>query len=224
MLQRANDIMGYQLKTKDGEIGRSKDLLFDDKSWTIRYLVVNTGGWLVGRRIIISPFAIQSLVSDTKMLAVNLTKSQIENAPSLDEDKPVSRQYEVEIFGYYNWPIYASENPWGLMGAPEEIPTPQNEDEGDKHLRSMNEVEGYSIQAEDGSIGHVHDLIIDDNSWGIPHIVVDLRKWLSGKKVIVDSSKVESIDWVTSEVKVSLSRRQIKNSPKYDQSTPLGGA
>ncbi|MCF7922992.1 MAG: PRC-barrel domain-containing protein [Candidatus Marinimicrobia bacterium] len=224
MLQCANDIMGYQLKARDGEIGRSKDLLFDDKSWTIRYLVVDTGGWLMGRRIIISPFAVQSLDSDTKMLAVNLTKNQIENSPSLDEDKPVSRQYEVEIFGYYNWPIYASENPWGLMGAPGDLPVPETEDEGDKHLRSMNEVEGYSVQAEDGSIGHIHGLIIDEDSWGIKHIVVDTRKWLSGKKVIIDSSNVTSIDWVTSEVKVSLLRKQIEKSPEYDPSTPLGEA
>ncbi len=223
MLYSANDIMGYYLKGNDGEIGRSKDLLFDDKSWIIRYLVADTGGWLVGRRILISPFAVQSLDSDTKILPVNLTKSQIEDAPSLDEDKPVSRQYEVEIFGYYNWPIYASENPWGLMGAPGDLPAPQSEEDGDKHLRSMKEVESYAVQAEDGSIGRIHDLIIDDESWNIVYMIVDTRKWLPGKKVIIESSKVESINWFNRKVKIALSRRQIKKSPEYDPTTPLDG-
>lgn len=224
MLRSAKDMMGFQLKAKDGEIGRSKDFLFDDEHWTIRYLLADTGGWLLGRRVLISPISMDNVDKKSKLFSVDLTKRQIEQAPSEAEDAPVSRQFEIEFFNYHQWPFYWSGggHPWGVMESPQGMRMQSEDSEmsseikGDKHLRSMNVVRGYYIEAEDGEIGHIEDFIVDDETWAIRYIVVDTRNWLPGKKVLVSPSWAKEIDWALSHVQFGVSREQIKNSPEYD--------
>ena len=108
MLQKAKDLSGYKLDARDGEIGKVREFYFNDQSWTVRYLIADTGGWLSGRIVLISPYALDPANEGTKLIPVDLTKAQIERSPSLDTDKPVSRQYENEYYSYYGWPGY-----WG---------------------------------------------------------------------------------------------------------------
>ena len=106
MLRKAKDLNGYKLDARDGEIGKVKEFYFDDHSWTVRYLVADTGGWLSGRTVLISPYALDPANEGGKVIPVDLTKAQIEKSPSLDTDRPVSRQYEWEYFSFYGWPAY----------------------------------------------------------------------------------------------------------------------
>ena len=109
MLYTAKTLKGYKLDSLDGEIGKVKEFYFDDRHWTIRYLVADTGNWLPGRQVLISPYALNSCdTAKRRTLSVNLTKKQIENSPSLNSDKPVSRQFEEDYYGYYGWPPYWS--------------------------------------------------------------------------------------------------------------------
>jgi hypothetical protein len=91
MLSRAKTIEGYRLDSRDGEIGMVKEFYFDDRHWTIRYLVADTGNWLAGRQVLISPYALGAVSSEEQHVVVDLTKKQIEDSPSLNSDKPVSR-------------------------------------------------------------------------------------------------------------------------------------
>src|SRR5664279_930043 len=106
MLSNAKTLKGYTLDSLDGEIGEVNEFYFDDRHWTIRYLVADTGNWLTGRQVLISPYALVAVVREEQHIAINLTKKQIENSPSLESDKPVSRQFEVDYYGYYDWPMY----------------------------------------------------------------------------------------------------------------------
>lgn len=108
MLNKAKTLKGYKLQSLDGEIGGVKEFYFDDRHWTIRYLVADTGDWLPGRQVLISPHALVSVSSQAQSIAVDLTKKQIEGSPSVDSDKPVSRQFEATYSGYYGYPLY-----WG---------------------------------------------------------------------------------------------------------------
>src|SRR5664279_5211850 len=108
MLSKANTLKGYKLDGIDGEIGKVKEFYFDDRHWTIRYLVADTGNWLTGRQVLISPHALTAADKEEQHIAVNLTKKQIEDSPSLESDKPVSRQFELSYYAYYGWPMY-----WG---------------------------------------------------------------------------------------------------------------
>src|SRR5450759_1227204 len=115
MLNKAKILTGYKLDSLDGEIGKVEEFYFDDQHWTIRYLVADTGDWLTGRLVLISPHALHAASKQEQHIAIGLTKKQIEESPSLDSDKPVSRQFEEAYYGHYGWPQY-----WGgpyLWGA-----------------------------------------------------------------------------------------------------------
>jgi len=94
MLSKARTLTGYKLHSLNGEIGKVEEFYFDDRHWTIRYLVADTGNWLTGRQVLISPYALVTVNRKEQHIAIDLTKKQIEDSPSLNSDKPVSRQFE----------------------------------------------------------------------------------------------------------------------------------
>jgi uncharacterized protein YrrD len=227
MLNKIKTLEGFKLNCFDGEIGKVKEFYFDDRHWTIRYLVADTGGWLTGKQVLISPYALVAADRAEHYITVNLTKEQIENSPPLGSDQPVSQQFETDYHGYYGYPMY-----WGglsMWGAYPYIqrdreqwyePTPE-EKKGDPNLRSTREVSGYHIQATDGEIGHVEDFIIDDRTWAIRYLIVDTVNWWSGKKVLVSPRWIDRVSWNESKVFINLPSEIIKQSPEYMQETLL---
>ncbi|MFT5874213.1 MAG: sporulation protein YlmC with PRC-barrel domain [Clostridium sp.] len=218
------------MKCIDGEIGKVKEFYFDDHHWTIRYLVVDTGNWLADRQVLISPYALDGVNNEEKYIIINLTKSQIENSPSLDSEKPVSRQFEEEYYMYYKWPIYwGGLNVWGTRGLSPIVEGNQNQEklmesiqsdsELDKHLRNTNEVSGYTIQATDGEIGHVEDFIIDHETLEIRYLVIATMNWWPGKKILVSPKWIDRVSWNESTVFVNLLRQSIKQSPEYTEAS-----
>jgi uncharacterized protein YrrD len=229
LLYKAKTLKGYKLDSLDGEIGNVKEFYFDDQHWAIRYLVADTGNWLMGRQVLISPYALVAVIEGEQHIAVDLTKKQIEDSPSLNSDKPVSRQFEDAYYGYYGWPVY-----WGgpLMWGAYSYPfimrdrekwgeSTQNEKVWDPHLRSTHDVSGHHIQAADGEIGHVEDFIIDDETWAIRYLIIDTRNWWPGKKVLVSPQWIERVSWSESKVFVNLPREAIKQSPEYTDESML---
>ena len=102
MLSKAKTLQGYSLQNIDDEtIGKVKEFYFDDRYWTVRYLVADTGNWLTGRQVLISPYALVAVNNDHQNIVAGLTKKQIEDSPSLDSDKPVSHQFERAYYGHY---------------------------------------------------------------------------------------------------------------------------
>lgn len=234
MLRVAAEIKGYDIIAKDGDIGSVTDLYFDDERWTVRYIIADTGDWIIGRKVLLSPFAVVAVDWSEHQVAVSLTRDQVQNAPSIDEDAPVSRKYERSYMGHYGWPAY-----WGGMFAWGAWPVPflpddrpraeggdsvEEPDEGDTHLRSVKEVTGYHIQATDEGIGHVENFILDDESWELRYLVVDTSNWWFGKKVLIAPAWVTSVDWLDRKVQVNLSRTQIKEAPEFDPSVPISRA
>src|ERR1700691_3181292 len=100
MLTNANQVKGLVIRATDGEIGTVDQLFFDDETWGVRYLTVETGGWLDGRRVLISPISVVHTDWQAKRLDVALTKKQVENSPDMDTHQPVSRQHAAAYFGY----------------------------------------------------------------------------------------------------------------------------
>lgn len=223
MLDNASLLIGYKLHSLDGEIGEVKDFYFDDRHWTIRYLVVDTGNWLTGRQVLISPYALGIVNKTQRHIAVSLTKKQIEDSPSLNSDKPVSKQFEDAYYLYYGWPVYW-DGPyiWGyspdiVRDSELWIKTADSDKRWNPHLRSTDAVSGHDIQAKDGEIGHVADFIIDDHTWTIRYLVIDTRNWWPGKKVLVSPQWIERVSWEELKVFVNLSREAIKQAPEYTE-------
>lgn len=226
MLSKAKTLKGYKLESIDGEIGRVKDFYFDDQHWAIRYLVADTGNWLTGRQVLISPYALVAVIKEKQLIAIDLTKKQIEESPSLNSDKPVSRQFEETYYGYYGWPAYyGGPYMWGsyhyVMHDREKwLESTQGEKVWDPHLRSTHDVSGHHFQAADGEIGHVEDFIIDDVTWAIRYLLIATVNWWPGKKVLVSPKWIERISWSESKVFVNLSRETIRQSPEYNEESP----
>jgi hypothetical protein len=233
MLRAISELNGIGIAATDGEIGSVKDFYFDDLTWTIRYLVVDTGSWLPGRQVLISPMSVTAPPTADR-LPVGLTKQAIENSPSIDTDRPVDRQHEVALSSYYRYPYYW-EGPyrWGAIASPDAAvmsPLPEpvaqeleaREREGaDQHLRSARDVSGYYLEAVDGGIGHVEDFIVDDEAWAIRYILVDTANWWPGRKVVISPEWIRDVSWPDSTVYVDLPREQIKAAPEYDPSRPF---
>jgi hypothetical protein len=228
MLRNVNGILNYVLLAEDGEIGRCKDFLFDDEKWTIRYMVADTRKWLPGRKVLISPISLGEPDWSSHRFKVELTRRQIKDSPLLDEDGPVSRQYENLFSRYYGAsPYWGGTNIWGSSPSPFLLRVQQDrlatdfEGPEKNHLRSVKEVIGYHIQATDGDIGHVEDFVVDDEVWALRYVVVDTRNWLPGRKVLVSPQWIAAVNWAEEKLKVDLTTDSIKNSPEYDILAPI---
>lgn len=227
MLLKANTLKGFKLEGLDGKLGTVSEFYFDDQHWAVRYLVADTGGWLSGRQVLISPYALVGAIKEDTAIAVNLTQKQIQDSPSLDSDMPVSRQFEQDYHGYYGWPLYwGGPLMWGaypyLMRDPNQWNTQgETGHSWDPHLRSTAAVTGHPIQAADGEIGHVVDFILDDETWAIRYLVVDTRNWWPGKKVLVSPKWIERVSWSEMKVFVQLTRAAVKASPAYTEEGSL---
>jgi uncharacterized protein YrrD len=226
MLYKATTLKDYTLHSLDGKIGGVKDFYFDDRHWTIRYLVADTGGWLTDRQVLISPYALASVNEKERSISINLTKQKIKDSPALDSDKPVSRQYEEAYHGYYGWPMYCGgPNPWGPYPTIErdlnKWRAAQGKKAWDPRLRSSRDVSGYHIQAKDGEVGHVDDFIIDDEIWAIRYLLINTMNWWPGKQVLVSPKWIERVSWGESKVFINLLRETIKRSPDYVKESPI---
>ena len=229
MLLNLKNLCGHKLSATDGDIGHVKDFYFDDNTWAVRYLVVDTGTWLPGRQVLLSPYAFGRLEIEAKILPVCLTKQQIENSPSIDTHRPVSRQYEENYFRYYGWPTYwEGGRVWGASDYPGMMPASPPESMGiyeydqwdDTHLRSTKAVHGYAIEASDGAIGTVSGLIVDDKSWTIRDLVVETGHWYAGKEVLIPSGKIKRVSYAESKVYVNLSMADIKLTAENEVARP----
>jgi len=238
MLRSVSGMRGFTIQATDGDMGAVDEFLFDDVQWTIRYLVVHTGGWLSGRLVLVSPLAFRSVDWDRETFDVALTRQQVEESPSIATDQPVSRQQEEAYSRYYGYPYYWDDlGLWGAgiyprMASLSAVDSTYGDGEtaparpslGDPHLRSAREVTSYTIQARDGDLGHVEDFIVDDESWVLRYMVVDTRNWWPGKHVLVSPHWITAVRWTQSSVVVDLLRETIQACPEYDPSTLLNRA
>lgn len=228
MLYRMEKLIGMTIGASDGEIGKIKDIYFDDARWAARYLVVDTGGWLEQRNVLFSPFSIERIDWDLRIVHVRLTRQQVRSSPSYDTDKPVSRQHEMEFLAYYGYPGYwGGPLLWGAIPYPvmpvhalppvnEALPEDAEAAPLDSHLRSAVEVTGYNLRATDDTIGHLQDFMIDDQSWAIRYIVVDTRNWWPGKHVVIPPQWIRQLDWSENVVNVDVSRDTVRQAPEFD--------
>lgn len=230
MLRSLKDLRGYGIAATDGSIGDINDFLFDDRLWTLRYVVVDTGDWLPGRKVVIAPESIGRPDDRNRKLPVTLDRQRIKEGPDLEFHKPVSRQHEEAISSFYGWPRYW-DYPAGVTAAPLLVgasPATSVKEQffdeaprGDPNLRSTREIEGYRIASTDDAFGHVVDFFADDEDWRIRYLLIDTRNWLPGRHVLIGQEWLTGIDWSDKQVSVNLAKDEIKESPPYDSDVPL---
>jgi hypothetical protein len=230
MLINAKELNGFNVAGSDAPAGEVKDTYFDDVRWTVRYLVVDTRAWLKGREVLISPLSVAHLDRERQRLDLAVTQKQVDESPSIETDKPVSRMLESHLNRYYGYPDYwtfgANAPIWGwgdLPVLPSNLGVPSPLDSGDTntHLRSTREVMGYHIKAHDETFGHVEDLLIDPDSWAIRYLLIDTRNWWPGPPVLVGAEWAADIDWATRTLAMDMDAERIKACPPYDPASPV---
>lgn len=215
-------LKGYSLQARDGDIGTITDVWFDDERWTVRYLVVRTGGWLLGREVLIAPSVVRGLNVAREQIAVDLTREQVEKSPPVDSEQPVSHHYESRLHNHYGWTPYWAGGTFGALGSigtDTADPPPPREpvsEPRDPRLRSSDEVRGYGMHARDGEIGEVVDFVIHEEDWTIRYLVADTRKWLPGRKVLLAPSWVQAIRWSEREIVIDMERETLRTAPGYE--------
>lgn len=244
MRHHIEKLLGSVVEGSDGSIGKVIYLYFDDHTWTVRSLVVSPGDWLAGRRdVLISPISISAGTRPAKTLQTGLSRAQVRGSPDVDTRKPVSRQHEIEQYGYYDYPYYwGGSGLWGegiqpammltaYHGAvPNDVALRQQafvasqaalhaQRGDDPHLRSCNAAIGYHLHASDGELGHVAGLLIDDETWSLRYLIVNTSDWWFGHDVLVAPSWIDDISWLDATVSVSVTRRAVKDAPPYDADT-----
>jgi uncharacterized protein YrrD len=230
VLHLARKVSGATLRATDGDIGTLEDFYFEEDRWTVRYLLVDTGKWFSGKKVLISPM---SVTGDWGMsgVRVNLTKDQVWHSPEFDHRQPLSRAGETKILGYYGYPYYwGAGNIWGAFDNPAALATgpavtrPADDgasattgiDPEARDLRSTNKSTGYHLHATDGEIGHVDDFLIGQESWRIRYLLVDTSNWIGGKSVIVSCDALERLDRDRGTLHVATTRSAIRNGPAFD--------
>jgi len=245
MLRTVKDLERYAIHATDGVIGHVRGVYFDDKSWVVRYLVVDTGGWLADRKVLISPLSVVRVNQLDRVLSVSIRRQQVKDSPDIDTNKPISRQHESGYLGYYGYPYYWDGGGfWGVGSFPSlllnvsergmagsdgrsDIERTQamgevgTEPGDDAHLRSCEAVTGYRIETSDGHLGHVKGFLVEEATWAIRYLIVTTSDWWLGHDVLIAVRWIEAVSWLDNSVTVALTREAVKSSPVYDLARTL---
>jgi hypothetical protein len=202
----------------------------------VRYMVVQASPRLQGRRLLLPSTVIEPPDWIEKVLPVSLTVAEVEASPEVDLREPLTRHRLTELHEYYGWPPSWTESrlrstvpvgPSELQAAKAaqvglEGKEPTTEPVvGGPHLRSTEEVVGYHVHGEDGAIGKLVDLLVDEEEWRIRYLLVDTGEWLSGRQVTLAPDWIESVSWLQSEISVASTRQEVSEAPEYDPSEQL---
>ncbi len=236
MLNRVRDLNSYSIGATDGEIGRVRDVYFEDRWWRLRYIVVTTSHWLPGRQVLISPLFLRGIDAAHHVLHADLTKIQVARSPGVDTATPASHQHELELLRYYGFPYC-----WTWSGLPHGVPDPAAagfwrtsaalnrqlaasagvEEQYDARLRSARAGIGYYVHTVDADVGHVADFLFDEGSWTVRYIAVTTGNWWPRHKVLVPVPWLAQVNWLASTVNVKLTSEVVRTAPLYDPSRPL---
>lgn len=219
MLRETKMLEGCLILADDGPAGRVAGVLFDDESWGVRYLVVDTGGLLSGERVLMLPDFVEAVnEAMPASVRVGITQEQLRESPPVSADRPVSARQEADYYAHLAAAPY-----WGapVPVFPLYVDPEFGEEDGDPHLRSAKEARGYAVRAADRTIGHVEDLIYDDRDWVVRYLIVDTRDWLPGKNVPVSADWVAGIGWSGAEIGLDLAADEIRSAPGWRPGTVM---
>jgi len=236
MIDKWTTLHGCEIRATDGDLGKVTDFFFDTHEWGVRYFVVDTGHWLQRRSVLLAPEAVTQPppTGSDRALPVNITKEQVKNSPRLDVDIPFEPQQEVAYREYYGWPGYwpvamfttasvgVAPGPLAPDTASRVQSTQKARNQTEQmRLRRGEEVKGYAIAAADGDLGTAEDYQLAQDGWKLRYMMIDTRRWLPGKTVLVAPAWIESVDWTDHKVSVDLTREQIKAAPEFDKNARL---
>jgi hypothetical protein len=220
MIMSVGQLQSFTIRDTDDEIGKIRDAYFDDLSWKVLFLVVETGPWLVGRFVLIAPTVLGDLDIENRAFLTSVSRSVVDNGPSLEAHKPVSRQHAVDVAKYWDRPFFAPGDPRFDLGEALN-PEPTQGTSGaidathdDPHLRAAGDMRGHHVQTPDGPCGHIEDWLVDLDSWTVREAVINTTNWWPGESVRIPCTEITRIDWDNKAIHVRLGREAIERHPR----------
>jgi len=226
MLHMARKVAGAAVRGTDGDIGTLEDYYFEEDRWTIRYLLVDTGHWFSGKRVLVSPMAVRNGWGRPGV-RLSLTRDEVWNSPEIDDGESLSPGGEANVLAYYGYPDYwGATGIWGSYDNPALLSAgrvagpaakrPHTIDPDARRLRSVKKSTGYHIHARNGEIGHVDDFLIGHDSWRIRYLLVDTSNWIGGRSVIVSADTLDRVDKEHGQLYVNADREAIEQAPAFE--------
>jgi uncharacterized protein YrrD len=210
MLSTVKELLDCSIHATDGNAGRVEDVLFDDRAWMVRYLVVDTGNWLTSRPLLIPAAALLKMDRTAREVDVNMSREQVMQCRGLETDMPVWRQMAQKYWDVSSWPVLWFEGFWTPV-----VTLNGKGPAGDPHLRSASKVIGYHMRAQGGEVGHVVDFLFDDDVWCLRDFVAETGHWHHARKVLVPPHLVQEVSWPMSTVFVDLPRDRVSDLPDF---------
>lgn len=212
MIRSLNGMIGFAVHTGSRRKGKIHDILFDDRRWLVRHIVVGGGDWLTGRKVLVSPRSIEEIDTNLRRIVVHKSAQELDDAPDLDADSPVSRQKELEFKEQYGWmaSMFGGGFP-SVPALPEFISPDASEgilpllEHADPHCRSSRATTGYLVKGE-STLGVVQSLMADDITWRIPYVLVALRGLHHVPGILLPKESVRRISWSARTVVVAAGR------------------
>ena len=220
MLRTVKNLIGYRLLARGEEIGKAYDFYIDDRSWRVRYLVAEVGKWPGRRRVLVARAALEKVDSESRVVHLGLTREQVESAPDIDTDKPVSRQQEMLLNAHYGWPAdWAAE---ALVISPPILDMIENRERtgGDPHLRSFREIRSYGLRYFGQVVAKVRDFVLEDCNWTVRQVVASMGGWLDSRCVAVPTSTVTYVSWSGRTLSTTLPYEALEKLPAFRPDDP----
>lgn len=223
-LQRTADLIGCTVQATDGKVGSVHDILFDDNSWKLRYLVIRSGIWLDERMVLVPPQSFMYAEESAQELHTSLSCEQIRQSTPLENDPPVYLQHQIDTAATLPtlWMAYGGlHDPFLPTYVPPAIPAPEAAGDArpkpnyDPHLRSVHQISGYRLEDDQGEAGQVVDLLVDNEAWMLRYVVIRTGSWFSRQQRLLTVSHIDAINWEHRAITTSLSRERIAASPDY---------
>lgn len=205
MFRDLKTLTGSVVVATDGEIGKITDFLFNDQSWTIKYLVVDVKRWLTRRDVVLAVSAVQEIDWNNRTFQIRVTKEQVRESPLIDSAEPVSRQQEIAMEAYFGRLACWVDRQAGASSIPTGTEYPLRS-KGNLHLRSVSHLTGYTIWSAKNEVGHLEGFIVDEPAWHIGFFSVKAGDWLASRSVLIPTHSVESVSWAHHRVKLHPNR------------------
>ena len=239
MIHVLSDLDNFAIDANDGKVGKVTDFYFDDRRWVIRYLVVDIGSALKSHKVLLSPARIKHLNKEEKTITVDMSLNEIANSPCIDTRHALPSHYEIDYLSYhgyaFNWdrnsqkPVSIDDETSAIFDETLGQKSASAQDVlvsidsvrrmyGDRHLRSYQEIIGYCIQANDGDIGYLKSVLIDDDTWNIKCCIVKTSNWWFGHHVFITPQAIRDISWGSTKIYVDMTQQQVKEAPSFDYS------
>jgi hypothetical protein len=237
MLWGLKSLKKCSVVASDGKLGNFDNAFFERDRWVVPLISIKTGPWLLGRSVLLAPDFVRRIQTRNHRMQIDISKREILRHKTVDQETAISRRKDEDVRNYYGWPLF-----WGYVPGPDlyypvtgihqfQFPgvaaefTPEPKDvvlhTPTGQLKDGEEILGFKVQAIDGEIGYVQDLMIDLEKWKVSYLVVETGSWFYHDRVAISTQWVRDILDLDIQLEVDLMRDTIERSPTpLDESKP----